>query len=172
MPANLEMKARYADLEEARRRLAGWSVRERFTMTQLDTYFRAANGRLKLREIEREDERSAELIWYQRPDAAAAKTSTYQVVPVAEPIALKQALSAAMGERGVVHKTREVLLWENVRIHLDEVAELGTFIEFEAVLGPDDGETVSARRLEELEDVLGIEASSQVAVGYADLLGI
>jgi adenylate cyclase class IV len=31
---------------------------------------------------------------------------------------------------------REIYLYHNVRIHLDEVEDLGTFLEFEAVLGP------------------------------------
>jgi adenylate cyclase class IV len=37
----------------------------------------------------------------------------------------------------VVAKRRHLLLWEGVRIHLDEVERLGTFIELEAVAPPD-----------------------------------
>jgi len=34
-----------------------------------------------------------------------------------------------------VSKRREIYLWHNVRIHLDAVTGLGSFVEFEAVLG-------------------------------------
>ena len=56
--------------------------------------------------------------------------------------ALKTALVAALGIRGVVHKRREIYLWHNVRIHLDEVAGLGALVEFEAVLAINPAEPI------------------------------
>ncbi|MGK3856667.1 class IV adenylate cyclase, partial [Enterococcus faecium] len=82
-------------------------------------------GRLKLREI---DGQAAVLIWYDRPDHDAARLSKYHLVPVADPAALKAALTDALGVRGEVRKRREIYLWHNVRIHLDEVAGLGSFL--------------------------------------------
>ena len=61
-------------------------------------------------------------------------------MPIAEPALLKAALTAALGVRRVVDKRREIFLADNVRIHLDDVAGLGTFLEFEAVL---DGATTT-----------------------------
>ena len=43
-------------------------------------------------------------------------------------------LAAALGIRTVVRKQRTVYLHKNVRIHLDAVDGLGTFLEFEAVM--------------------------------------
>jgi homotetrameric cytidine deaminase len=43
------------------------------------------------------------------------------------------ALSDTLGVDVVVEKRRHLLLWETVRIHLDEVEGLGSFIELEAV---------------------------------------
>jgi len=57
-----------------------------------------------------------------------------------------------------------------VRIHLDEVEDLGTFVEFEAALA-DAGDLATARaKLARLRSELGIADDTLVAVGYADLL--
>jgi adenylate cyclase, class 2 len=48
---------------------------------------------------------------------------------------LRAALSSALGIKVVVAKKRSLFLWNEVRIHLDEVKGLGNFIEFEAVAG-------------------------------------
>jgi adenylate cyclase class IV len=61
---------------------------------------------------------------------------------------------AALGSRGEVGKRREVWHWFNVRIHLDEVEGLGSFVEFEAVLGEDAGVVPSRQRLHQLGQAL------------------
>jgi predicted adenylyl cyclase CyaB len=166
---NLEIKARCLGPAAARaavRRLVG---REPEVQAQTDTYFRALNGRLKLREIEGQP---AELIWYDRPDQSAARTSAYYRVPVPDAAGLKAALAAALGVRGEVRKRREITLWHNVRIHLDDVAGLGSFVEFEAVLSPSDQETVAKVRLAELCAALRVRPADQLGSSYADLLGL
>ena len=45
------------------------------------------------------------------------------------------ALSETLGVDVVVEKRRHLLLWKTVRIHLDEVTGLGSFVELEAVAG-------------------------------------
>ena len=61
-------------------------------------------------------------------------------------------------------------MWEGVRIHLDEVEDLGSFVEFEAVL-PEAGDLATARdKVARLRASLGIDDDALVSVGYADLL--
>lgn len=166
---NLELKVRCTDLATLRakvRQLCG-GVGE--LELQTDTYFHVTNGRLKLREIQ---DRLPLLIWYRRPDQADVRASDYQLVPVTEPAQLKAVLTGALGLRGVVKKRREIYLWHNVRIHLDEVENLGMFLEFEAVLSPADGEEVSRERLQELTERLQLGPAAAVAESYADLLGV
>ncbi|MDY6795707.1 MAG: CYTH domain-containing protein [Actinomycetota bacterium] len=43
--------------------------------------------------------------------------------------------TAALGMKAAVAKKRAVYLFRNIRIHLDRVSGLGTFVELEAVLG-------------------------------------
>jgi adenylate cyclase class IV len=166
---NLERKNRCADLDTVRTALAALPAQSEGIQIQTDTYFRVARGRLKLREIQGE---TAVLIWYERPDQAAARLSRYHLVPVNEPVALKTALTLALGARGEVCKRREVQHWHNVRIHLDLVAGLGSFLEFEAVLGDGEDEAASRERLAYLGCVLGLDAGADVPGSYADLLGI
>ena len=144
---NVELKARCADLAAARGVVQQLGARAAGVEVQADTYFRVGHGRLKLREIEGQ---SAVLIWYARPDADQARISSYYLVPVPEPEALKAALAAALGVRGEVRKRRTIYLWHNVRIHLDKVAGLGNFVEFEAVLGADDDEATAHAHLRQL----------------------
>jgi predicted adenylyl cyclase CyaB len=165
---NLELKARCPGLAGAREKVVGLGARNGGTEIQTDSYFRVARGRLKLREIEGQ---SAVLIWYDRANHQEARPSDYYLVPVADAAGMKAALGAALGLRGQVQKRREIYLWHNVRIHLDEVAGLGTFIEFEAVLSPGADEGTAAERLGHLCQVFSTSTADHVAPSYSDLLG-
>jgi adenylate cyclase, class 2 len=166
---NLELKARLADLAVARTAVLHQGAQFHADESQSDTYFHVLHGRLKLREI---DGQSAVLIAYDRPDAVAARLSRYHLVPASDPARLKAALTAALGVRGEVYKRRSIYLWHNVRIHQDEVQGLGMFVEFEAVLSPNEDEATAQTRLEELGNVLDLRPEDYLAPSYADLLGL
>ena len=169
MPQNLELKARHGDLEAAAAAAGRLGARGPLVQVQTDTFFRVPHGRLKLREIEGAP---AELIGYDRADRGDARLSAYQVVSVPDPGLLQSVLATALGVRGQVRKRRVIYLWHNVRIHLDDVAGLGTFVEFEAVLGPGEDEATAHARLEELSRALGIRPEDHLAPSYVDLLGL
>jgi homotetrameric cytidine deaminase len=136
-------------------------------ITQRDTYFSGARERLKLREQEPGE---SELIAYGRPDETEARVSEYRRVPVSDAKALREALDAGLGTLVVVDKRRRALLWDDVRIHLDEVDGLGSFLELEAVAP--EGSDLSAERakVERLRGELGVDDGNLVATGYSDLL--
>ena len=165
---NLERKARCADLSAAAAVVERLGARRDGVLEQTDVYFRVPHGRLKLRTTEGQP---AVLIWYERPNETHARWSRYYLVPISDPLTLRSALSAALGERGEVRKRRTLWLWHNVRIHLDEVAGLDTFVEFEAVMSVNEDETTAHARLSELAAALGLTPADDVAGSYADLLG-
>ncbi len=165
---NLERKFRCPDLDAVRAALPALPIRREGVQLQTDTYFHARSGRLKLREI---DGQPAVLIWYDRSDAATAKLCNYHLVPVADAALLRTTLTAALGERGVVRKRREIYHYRNVRIHLDDVEGLGKFVEFEAVLAPQDDEAAALADLEMLRRALGLVDAEELAVSNVDLLG-
>lgn len=169
MAKNIEIKARFDDLSRARILAQAMGARKRAMLTQVDTYFPVPNGRLKLREI-RGDERRAELIWYARPDRPTARASTYALVPVPDPQALKIALTAALGVARIVCKRRELWMFKNVRIHLDRVEGLGSFVELEAVVGPRHSSTASRQNLLQVQAALGIEPGMLLSQSYSDLV--
>jgi adenylate cyclase class 2 len=62
----VELKAKMKNVEEVKRRLSLLGARHIGTFHQVDTYFEVHQGRLKLRETERQD--SGDVVYYERPD--------------------------------------------------------------------------------------------------------
>ncbi|MFZ0972814.1 MAG: cytidine deaminase [Solirubrobacteraceae bacterium] len=165
---NIELKARDPDPSGTAARCLALGASDQGVLTQSDTYYASRRGRLKLR-VE-EGALGGELIAYGRPDAREASESRYVLAPVAAPDELAEALDAALGTVVVVSKRRRLFVWEGVRIHLDDVDGLGSFVEFEAVL-PEAGDLDTARdKVARLRASLGIHDDALVSVGYADLL--
>jgi homotetrameric cytidine deaminase len=161
---NVELKARDPDPQHTLESALALGADDRGELVQRDTYFARASGRLKLREQEPGE---AELIAYARPDSPEPEVSSYTLAPVADPATLREALERAYGSTVVVAKRRRLLIWEGVRIHLDDVEGLGTFVEFEAVAQGDDLDADRAK-VERLRAEL--VHGELVAGGYADLL--
>jgi adenylate cyclase, class 2 len=72
--------------------------------------------------------------------------------------------------RVVVAKRRRLFLWRDVRIHLDDVEQLGSFIELEAVASPESDLAEEHRLIAELRQAFEIGDDRLVALGYADQL--
>ena len=77
MMKNIEIKAHAGDLSAVRDRLAQQGLRPAARLHQVDTYFDAPRGRLKLREINGTE---AQLIHYDRLDQAKPRASDYVYV--------------------------------------------------------------------------------------------
>ena len=163
----IEIKARAASFERPRAVLQDRGARFVGRDHQVDTYFRVASGRLKLREGEIENA----LVQYHRDDDCGPKHSRVRLYRCEPGAPLKDLLVAALGVDVVVDKRREIHFVGNVKIHLDEVLGLGTFVEIEAI--DDDGtrplETLRAQ-CEELMAAFGVHAADLVARSYSDLL--
>jgi homotetrameric cytidine deaminase len=167
---NVELKVRDAEPAATLSRALGVGATDEGVLRQRDTYFARARGRLKLREQSGPgpEDRTAQLIAYQRSDAAQARTSAYRIADVADPDALREALDAAFGTLVVVDKRRHLLLYDTVRIHLDDVEGLGAFVELEGVAAADSDLTREHELVERLRGELAL--GDPVAVSYSDLL--
>jgi predicted adenylyl cyclase CyaB len=163
---NIELKARDPDPDRSLEASLETGASDEGWLYQTDTYFRVPHGRLKLRE----EGAIARLISYERSDETAARESRYRLVPVSDPAGLKDALTDALGVLVVVEKSRRLLLWQGVRIHLDEVRGLGSFIEIEVVADPASDLSTEHRRASELQDALAITPDRIVAFSYSDEL--
>jgi predicted adenylyl cyclase CyaB len=167
MRRNLELKASDPSPGETLECSFALGAEDHGELRQRDTYFHAVKGRLKLREA---PPATAELIAYQRADREGPKVSHYRIVPVYDPGALTEALADSLGVRVVVEKVRRLLLWRDVRIHIDRVTGLGDFVELEAVATTVGGLEAEQRKIEELREALGLSDGRLVASSYSDLL--
>ncbi len=168
---NVELKARDPDPARTLERAIALGAEDKGEIRQRDTYFMGARGRLKLREQQAGGSPFwDELIEYSRDDSTDASTSTYRRVPVADAAPLLEALDAAYGTLVTVAKRRRLLLWEGVRIHLDEVEGLGSYVEFEAVSEQGSDLVLERNKVERLRAELGVEDENLVATSYADLV--
>lgn len=163
---NIELKARLRDVAAAHATALRLATAEPFVETQIDTYFAAAHGRLKLREI---NGSHARLVAYVRPDDREPKASDYRLLDVPEPRQMKELLAAALGVTVVIRKRRTIYLHHHVRIHLDEVEGLGAFLEFEAVLDADVDDAAGHEQLARLRQEFEIVDDELLARSYSDL---
>jgi predicted adenylyl cyclase CyaB len=167
MARNVEVKARLRDRAGAEARARALATAPVQDLQQDDSFFRCAQGRLKLRQFA---DGTAELIAYSRPDTEGPKTSTYVRTPVADPEGLRAALAAACGLAGRVRKRRRLVMVGRTRIHLDEVEGLGDYLELEVVLRDGEPECDGADEAEALLTRLGVAAGDLVQGAYLDLL--
>jgi homotetrameric cytidine deaminase len=164
---NVEIKARDPDPDATAARCVALGAEDRGVLIQRDTYFAVRHGRLKLRE----HGGGGELIAYRRGDASEPAASSFVLVPAAEPETLLEALEAALGSTVVVSKRRRLFIWENVRIHLDDVDGLGPFLELEALVSADGSDLAAAHeKVARLRSELAIADDALISVGYSDLL--
>ncbi len=167
MARNIEIKARIHNVEMLLPHARALADGEPELIEQDDSFFRAASGRLKLREFA---DGSAELIHYHRIDAPEARASDYVRVPVPDAAALREALTRACGSAGRVRKRRCLLLAGQTRIHLDVVEGLGEFIELEVVLREGQSDDEGRDIAERLMIRLGLSDAPRIAGAYIDLL--
>jgi predicted adenylyl cyclase CyaB len=163
---NLEAKFRLADLDKAEACATALGYARRAILNQRDTFFRVANGKLKLRE----ENGSAVLILYRRGESGPLMVSDYEIVPVADPARTLRILDDALGTIAVVEKVRTLMTRDSVRLHLDRVAKLGKFGEIEAVIADGDQPERSRGTVEEILAALGVVPSELIDVSYFELL--
>jgi homotetrameric cytidine deaminase len=162
---NIELKAFDPDPERSLAVVLGLGARDRGVIRQRDTYFRVNSGRLKLRE---EEPGGATLVQYDRVDADEARESRYRLIPVDDAGELCRALEASLGILAIVEKERHLLLWQNVRIHLDRVDGLGDFLELEGVATADSDLAEALDRVARLTEALDLVPERMLRNSYSD----
>jgi predicted adenylyl cyclase CyaB len=167
MPANIEIKARAKNFLEIKNRAKALSDKPAETIPQEDIFFNVPQGRLKLRILA---PGRGQLIFYTRPDQDGPKRSDYHIAETSDPENLKHVLELAYGIRGLVKKTRYLYLVGQTRIHLDDVQDLGQFMELEVVMREGQSDAEGQGIAEGLMTSLGVERSDLIEGAYMDLL--
>lgn len=167
MARNIEIKARCGDLAAARAVVLGLGAQPYAVEVQTDRYYTVDGAhRVKLRSIAGG---RAELVEYRRSEASGVRASDYTVTPVRDEAA-GLCLVPKGRPRVVVRKTREILLWDNVRVHLDTVDGLGSFLELEAVLDVAHDEAACRAQVATVLAALRLSEADLIRASYAELM--
>lgn len=164
---NIEIKTRCDDPERIKSILESEGADFKGIDHQIDTYFKIPHGRLKLREgnIERN------LIYYERENEQGPKQSNVTLFPVPPDSSLKDILTQSLGVLVVVNKQREIYFIDNVKFHIDQVKQLGSFVEIEAI--DKTGNRGRERLMEQCQyylKLLGVNENDLQPQSYSDLL--
>jgi predicted adenylyl cyclase CyaB len=166
--SNIELKARCPDRKFVREALRTLGAEDCGVEQQIDSYFSTGAYRMKLRES---SSGNHTLIWYSRPNTSGSRKSTYRLQSIPDPRTKRRILSQAMGIKQVVTKDRHLFRIGPTRIHLDSVDELGSYLEFEVVLGDDVTESQGHEIIADLRLHLNVRDEDLVSRSYADLVG-
>ncbi len=167
MAKNIEIKASIDDIGFCLDKAKSLSGSDPEIIKQDDFFFNCDNGRLKLRFF---SQQNGVLIFYQRNNESGPKTSEYFISETNEPGQLLQVLEKSYGIHGRVKKTRKLFLIGRTRVHIDQVENLGDFLELEVVLSENeegDTGTIEAYRL---MDQFGIGNDNLIDCAYVDLI--
>jgi predicted adenylyl cyclase CyaB len=164
---NIELKASDPDRDRSLQVCANLGAADHGEIWQRDSYFETAHGGLKLRE---ERPGPPHLIQFDRADEREQRESRYRIETVQDPANVTAMLALAFGLRVTVVKRRRLFLWQQVRIHLDEVERLGSFIELEAVAPAASDLSTEHALVDDLRAAFSISDDCLHALGYADQL--
>ena len=166
---NVEIKAHCSSPDTIRDYLKGQGAAFKGNDHQIDTYFKVAKGRLKLRQGTIENN----LIHYSRDDQSGPKLSNFSLTSMEGEQAgqLHSQLTAALGILAVVDKRREIYYLNNIKFHIDQVDGLGSFTEIEVI---DESETLDLQELHEQCNThmngMGIRNTDLCTQSYSDMI--
>jgi len=160
---NLELKVKIKDMNSIRSLVSNLATYAG-TLYQEDTYFLVGEKRLKVRD----DKNSKELIYYIRENESSSKKSRYFLFKIDNFVVFF--IKKILRVKSIVNKKRYLYFYKNTRIHLDEVKDLGNFLELETVV-----KDVSKYKNYENEhfkliDLLNLNNQEKVRYSYSDLI--
>jgi adenylate cyclase, class 2 len=162
MPLNLELKIKLDTFNKVEENLVSIGASFEGVLIQKDVYFKWKNGLLKLR-IEKG---TYILIKYARAEKGK-RWSDYELLELKGKNPEKY-LSSILDVEAIVEKKRKLYLFNNTRIHLDEVKGLGKFLELETLLV--DGKASATKRFITIKKLLGIEDIPEIRASYKNLI--
>ena len=163
MPRNLEIKVKLPSYKEVKAILVKNKILMEELLIQKDIYYKVNKGLLKLR-LENDKQT---LIFYDRNEKSKKRWSDYHLLEIDKTDASKY-LKRFLDVLTIVNKKRELYLYKDTRIHLDNVKGLGCFLELETrvINGLADAE----KRFSFMMDLLRLRDKKEIRASYKDLL--
>lgn len=163
MPLNLELKIKIDSFDHLIEKLKSINAKRDSVLLQKDIYYKIHAGLLKLR-IEN---KTKTLIFYNRDEISKNRWSDFNLLKIDDDNA-EEFLSKLFEVEEVVEKKRRLFWFNNTRIHLDKVKELGNFLELETLVL--DGKAEAEKRFDEIVRLLNLDLSKQVKKSYKNLM--
>jgi predicted adenylyl cyclase CyaB len=163
VPTNLELKIRVTSHQSLKKILEQIGAENKGMLNQKDVYYSIPNGLLKLR-IEN---RYESLIFYNRNENDKNRWSDFEVLQFANAKGEKF-FNNLFDVEVIIKKKRELFYYDDTRIHLDKVNNLGKFLELETRVI--NGKVDAKKRFEKIISLLKLDESKQIRKSYKDLL--
>ena len=163
MPTNLELKIRVISHQGLKKILEQIGAESRGMLIQKDVYYSVLNGLLKLR-IENGNE---SLIFYNRNENDKNRWSDFEFLKFANSNGEKF-FNKLFDVEVIVKKERELFYYDDTRIHLDTVNNLGKYLELETLVI--NGKVDAKKRFVNIIRLLKLDESKQIRKSYRDLL--
>jgi len=163
MPLNLELKVKLDSHKEVKKLLKKIGADFVKTLNQKDIYYKINKGLLKLR-IENGEQ---SIIKYLRNEKGKDRFSDYEVLHFSTGDTEKFFKELFKIETAV-EKKRKLYMYDNTRIHLDKVKELGIFLELETLVI--NGKTDAKNRFKKIVGLLELNKYGEIRKSYRDLM--
>lgn len=162
MPLNLELKIKLDSHKNIEKILKRNKAEFKGILNQKDVYFKTGEGLLKLRV----EGKANTLIKYIR-DEKGKRWSNYELLELHGKNPEKY-LERILKVEAVVEKKRKLFLYNNTRVHLDDVKGLGKFLELETLLV--NGKSDATKRFIDIKKMLEIDKAVQIRTSYRNLI--
>lgn len=162
---NLEIKLKQGEKEICTNNILNKYIK---TLNQKDIYLKTRNKECRVK-IRQEDDGNYAINYY-RENVEKEKISTYTFYKIESVDDFMNVFGESVDIELVVEKKRELYLYDNARIHIDDVKNLGKFIEIEIVINNDEEEKKSQELLEKLMEMLNLNQLEKIAIGYREML--
>ena len=163
MARNLELKIKVDSHDKIEEQLKLINAEQKGILNQKDIYYKWDKGLLKLRV----QNKSYQLIKYIRNENGAERFSNYEIIELSgndAEIYLRDILNIEVE----VEKKRNLYIYKNTRVHLDNVKNLGMFLELETVVVSEQQNVQG--EFDEVIKLLNLNLNSQILCSYRDMM--
>ncbi len=163
MAENLELKLKLQSHQPVLKILKDLKADYKGLLIQKDIYYKTEKGLLKLRiEVNKHT-----LIFYLRDEKSKDRFSDFEILNV-EGSNAEGFFGKIFNLEAIVEKNRKLFMFDNTRIHLDTVKNLGKFIELETLVLA--GKKDAKKRFDRLVKILNLPLDNQIKCSYRDLI--
>lgn len=165
---NLELKVEVKDFYAILQNITSLGAKRVDTLYQTDRYFLIGEKRLKLRDVNG----GSQLIYYSRPNHPNSRLSRYYIFTFKDQqrTVIEKLLNMFLAVKAVVIKKRVLYQYKHTRIHLDEVENLGNFLELETVLDESIPQNNFYEEHDAIINALELSRYKKIKSSYSDLV--